>query len=74
MDLKSEILNLGFIESYALWDSEGEYKTGEALVKNGLTICLRDNDVTMFDRWTGKFLINKKVYNNLINEIKKHLN
>lgn len=73
-NLKSQILELGFTESYALWDSEGEYKTGEALVKNGLTVCLRGDDFTMFNRWTGKFLISKKTHDNLINEIKRHLN
>lgn len=73
-DLKQEILNLGFVEAYTLWDAECEYTEGEAFAKNGLTICLRKDKFTMVDRWTGRYLIKNWIHKGLINEIKKHLN
>lgn len=70
-----EILSeLGFKESYYLWDDACEYKEGTAYVNNGLTLCIRGDRISLFNRWTGKFCFRDKIKEDTFEELKKHLN
>ena len=74
MDIVADILAIGFIESYKLWDSEGENIEGSAYTKNGMTICIKGSDITMLDRYEGKFLINEQISETTLKNIKLKLN
>jgi len=72
MDIRTGIENLGFTKSYDLMDET--LVIGEAWVKNGLTLCLKYDKVTLFDRWTGKMMLNEILNKGTFQNIKRRLN
>lgn len=72
MDIKTGIESLGFTKSYDLMDET--LVIGEAWVKNGLTLCLKYDKVTLFDRWTGKMMLNEILNKGTLQNIKRRLN
>ncbi len=72
MEMQKGIEALGFTKSYDLMDET--LVIGEAYVKNGLTLCLKRNTVTLVDRMTGKMLLNEILNKNTLYTIKRRLN
>jgi len=72
MEMQKGIEALGFTKSYDLMDET--LVIGEAYVKDGLTLCLKYDKVTLFDRWAGKILLNEILNKNTLYTIKRRLN
>ena len=72
MDIRAGIEVLGFTKSYDLMDET--LVIGEAWVKNGYTLCLKSDKVTLFDRWSGKLLLNEILNKGTFQNIKRRLN
>lgn len=72
MDIRAGIEVLGFTKSYDLMDET--LVIGEAWVKNGYTLCLKYDKVTLFDRWSGKLLLNEILNKGTFQNIKRRLN
>lgn len=72
MDIREGIGELGFVKSYDLLDEDSVI--GEAWVRNGLTLCLKYDKVTLIDRWTGKLILDEILNRGTFQNIKRRLN
>ena len=72
MDIRAGIESLGFTKSYDLMDETLVIE--EAYVKNGLTLCLKSDKVTLFDRWTGKVVLSEILNKGTFQNIKRSIN
>jgi hypothetical protein len=72
MDIREGIGELGFTKSYDLLDEMTVI--GEAWVRNGYTLCLKYDKVTLFDRWTGKLILDEILNRATFQNIKRRLN